>query len=115
MRAILAQIETEKYDWYDNPHPRTLYKYKCDNGTIEQVDSDDVPEDCKTIGCKVELEYRCFAYPSGAWGYKYFPRRLTLWEEWNDPRERRIRELYAEYENKLNALDEQDNIGERNV
>ena len=104
MNATLVRIIQHPTDWYEDTRRDKEFVYRTDNGNTESVSEYFVPNDCRTIGNRVELQYKYFTL-GNAEGYHYEPRRLSMYEERNEPRAVKIRELYAEYEKKLERLD----------
>ena len=103
--ATLVRIIQHPTDWYDDLRRDQEFIFRKDDGTEESVSEYFMPQDCRRIGDHVFLEYRCFTL-GNAQGYHFEPRRMSLYEEWIDPRTKKIRELYGEYEKKLQAMDD---------
>lgn len=106
MNATLVRIIQHPTDWYEDTRCNKEFVYRADNGALESVSEYFVPDDCRAISNRVELQYKFFTL-GNAEGYHYEPRRLSMHEEWTEPRAVKIRELYAEYERKLERLDKE--------
>ncbi len=106
MLASLVRIIEHPTDWYEDTRRDAEYVYRTADGKEESVSDLFISdENCKRIGVKVVLEYKYFTLGQ-ADGYHFEPRRATLLEEWDDPHERKTRELYSAYEAKLQRIDE---------
>jgi hypothetical protein len=75
MRARLIRIEPHPTDWY-NLRSWSNFVYLTDDGIEEVVSELYVPDNCKEIGCEIELVYTFFSH-GGCEGYHFEPRKLA--------------------------------------